>query len=160
MVCRTEKVVSVTRGHGRGASVRIFIAGVMQASSPTKGIVDQRYRSEIRTALLARWPDLDVIDPFELHPNSVSYQDDEAKATLLNLLDLACSSDLVVAYAPVASMGTALEMYAAYLQNVPVVTISPMVDNWVVRVFSHRVFPDLTSFTDFVAGAESPAALS
>jgi hypothetical protein len=153
-------MVPAKRGHGRGASVRIFIAGVMQASSVSKGIVDQRYRSEIRAALLARWPDLDVIDPFELHPNSVDYQDAEAKATLLSLLDLACSSDLVVAYAPIASMGTALEMYAAYLQNIPVVTISPMVDNWVVRVLSHRVFPDLTSFTDFVAGAESPASLS
>jgi hypothetical protein len=76
------------------------------------------------------------------------------------LLDLAGSSDLVVAYAPVASMGTALEMYAAFVRNVPVVTISPMVDNWIVRALSRRVFPDLTSFSDFVAGAESPAALS
>jgi hypothetical protein len=145
---------------GERASVRVFIAGVMQASSLTKGIVDQRYRSEIRLALLARWPELDVVDPFELHPNSVDYQDVEAKSTLLSLLDLAGSSDLVVAYAPVASMGTALEMYAAFVRNVPVVTISPMVDNWVVRALSRRVFPDLTSFSDFVAGAESPAALS
>jgi hypothetical protein len=145
---------------GERASVRVFIAGVMQASSLTKGIVDQRYRSEIRLALLARWPELDVVDPFELHPNSVDYQDVEAKSTLLSLLDLAGSSDLVVAYAPVASMGTALEMYAAFVRNVPVVTISPMVDNWIVRALSRRVFPDLTSFSDFVAGAESPAALS
>jgi hypothetical protein len=140
--------------------VRVFIAGVMQASSLTKGIVDQRYRSEIRSALLARWPDLEVVDPFELHPNSIAYPEAEARETLLSLLDLACSSDLVVAYAPVASMGTALEMYAAYLKNVPVVTISPMVDNWVVRVLSRRVFPDLASFSDFVARTESPVALS
>jgi hypothetical protein len=140
--------------------VRVFIAGVMQASGLTKGIVDQRYRSEIRAALLARWPDLEVVDPFELHPNSVEYQDAEARETLLALLDLARSSDLVVAYAPVASMGTALEMYAAYLQDVPVVTISPMIDNWVVRALSRQVFPDLASFSDFVAAAESPAALS
>jgi hypothetical protein len=140
--------------------VRIFIAGVMQASGLAKGIVDQRYRSDIRSALLARWPDLDVVDPFELHPNSVEYQDAEAKTTLLSLLELAGSSDLVVAYAPVASMGTALEMYAAFLRNVPVVTISPMADNWVVRAFSRRVFPDMTSFSNFIAGAQSPSALS
>jgi hypothetical protein len=138
----------------------VFIAGVMQASSLGKGIVDQYYRSEIRAVLMARWPELEVVDPFELHPSSVEYEDDEAKTTLFHMIELARSSDLVVAYAPVASMGTALEMYAAYLQNVPVLTISPMVDNWVVRALSRRVFPDLASFAESVAVAESPAALS
>ena len=140
--------------------MRVFVAGVMQASSCGKGLVDQRYRSEIRSALLGRWPDLEVVDPFDLHPNSVEYQDVEARETLLSLLDLARASDMVVAYAPVASMGTALEMYVAYSRGVPVITISPMADNWVVRAFSSRVFPDLVSFADFVAAAESPVALS
>jgi hypothetical protein len=140
--------------------MRVFIAGVMQASSLSKGIVDQRYRSEIRSTLLTRWPELDVVDPFELHPDSVAYQDAEARATLFRMLELACASDLLIAYAPVASMGTALEMYAAYLQNVPVLTISPMTENWVVRALSRRVFPDMVSFLKFVATAESPAALS
>lgn len=145
---------------GKGELVRVFIAGVMQASGLSKGIVDQRYRAEIRAVLLARWPELDVVDPFELHPNSVEYRDTEAKETLFRMIELARSSDLMVAYAPVASMGTALEMYAAHLQQVPVLTISPMADNWVVRALSTRVFPDLASFSDFVAAAESPAALS
>jgi len=140
--------------------VRVFIAGVMQASSLSKGVVDQRYRAEIRALLLARWPELDVVDPFELHPHSVEYQNAEARDTLFGMIELAKSSDLVIAYAPVASMGTALEMYAAYLENVPVLTISPMADNWVVRVLSARVFPDLASFSDFVAAAESPSALN
>jgi hypothetical protein len=145
---------------GKGESVRVFIAGVMQASSLSKGVVDQRYRAEIRAMLLARWPELDVVDPFELHPNSVEYQDAEARETLFRMIELASSSDLMIAYAPVASMGTALEMYAAYLQKIPVLTISPMADNWVVRGLSRRVFPDLASFSDFVAAAESPVALS
>ena len=140
--------------------MRVFIAGVMQASSLSKGVVDQRYRAEIRALLLARWPELDVVDPFELHPHSVEYQNAEARDTLFGMIELAKSSDLVIAYAPVASMGTALEMYAAYLENVPVLTISPMADNWVVRVLSARVFPDLASFSDFVAAAESPSALN
>jgi hypothetical protein len=69
-----------------GALLRVFIAGVMQASSLKKGIVDQRYRSEIRAALLARWPELEVVDPFELHPRSVEYPDSEAKETLFRML--------------------------------------------------------------------------
>jgi len=140
--------------------VRVFLAGVMQASSLGRTIVDQSYRSEIRAALLARWPDLTVVDPFELHPASVEYQDAAAAETLFRLIELARCSDLIIAYTPVASMGTALEMYAAYLQGVPVLTISPMRDNWVVRSLSRRVFPDLTSFLAFVAAAESPTTLS
>ena len=140
--------------------MRVFIAGVMQASSLGKGIVDQRYRAQIRALLLSRWPDLDVVDPLEMHPNSVEYQDAAARQTLFHMIELASASDLIIAYAPVASMGTALEMYAAYLQKVPVLTISPMTDNWVVRALSTRVFLDLASFSDFVAAAESPAALS
>jgi len=143
-----------------GAFLRVFIAGVMQASSLKKGMVDQQYRSEIRAALLARWPEIDVVDPFELHPGSVEYPDDEAKETLFRMIELARSSDLLIAYAPVASMGTALEMYAAHLHNVPILTISPMVDNWVVRALSRRVLADLASFSEFVASVDSPAALS
>jgi hypothetical protein len=56
-------------------------------------------------------------------------------------------------------MGTALEMYVAQERGVPVVTISPLAENWVVRALSRRVFPDMASFLEGVAGAESPAAL-
>jgi hypothetical protein len=140
--------------------VRVFIAGVMQASGLGKTLVDQGYRSQIKAALLAKWPDLIVLDPFELHPSSVDYQDAEAAETLFQMIELASSSDLVVAYAPVASMGTALEMYAAFLEDIPVLTISPMQDNWVVRSLSSRVFPDLAAFLASVAAVDSPAALS
>jgi hypothetical protein len=140
--------------------MRIFLGGVMQASHQGKGIVDQGYRSEIKAALLTRWPDLEVLDPFELHPNSVEYDDLAAKETMLAMVELASGSDLVVAYAPVASMGTAIEMYAAYLRGIPVVTISPMMQNWVVRALSNRVFPDLNSFSRFLDSAETPAALA
>ncbi len=49
---------------------------------------------------------------------------------------------------------------AAYLQKVPVLTISPMADNWVVRALSTRILPDLASFSDFVATADSPTTFS
>ena len=140
--------------------MRVFIAGVMQASYQRKGIMDQQYRTEIREALLARWPWLEVVDPFELHPDSVTYQDAEAKDTLFRMIELASSSDVVIAYAPVASMGTAVEMYAAYLRDVPILTISPMTDNWVVRTLSRRVFSDIASFVAFIAEIESPVALN
>ena len=134
---------------------RVFIGGVMQGSKQGKGIVSQDYRQQIRDALLARWPDLEVIDPFALHPNSGDYDQDGAEETLFAMVDQAKGSDLVIAYVPVASMGTAMEMYAAYQHDVPVISISPLSENWVVRVLSRRVFPDLTSFFESLSLAPS-----
>jgi hypothetical protein len=54
--------------------------------------------------------------------------------------------DVVIAFVPEASMGTAIEMWEAYQHGRMVVTISPLVHNWVIRFCSHRVFRDLESF--------------
>jgi hypothetical protein len=139
--------------------MRVFIGGVMQASIRGKGIVSQDYRRQIAAALQARWPEVEVIDPFALHPNSVEYDDAGAQETLLAMLDHAAASDLVIAYVPSASMGTALEMYVAHQRGVPVVTISPLAENWVVRSLSGRIYPDLGEFFAAVSAAETPAAL-
>jgi hypothetical protein len=139
--------------------MRVFLAGVMQASIPGKGIVDQSYRNAIGEALLAKWPDLDVVDPLVLHPNSVEYDDEAARTTLFALVTLATTCDLVVAYVPQASMGTALEMNAAYQVGIPVIAISPLRENWVIRAVSSRVFPDLDAFLRFIAPLENPSQL-
>jgi len=140
--------------------MRVFIGGVMQGSKQGKGIADQDYRRRITEVLLDRWPDVEVVDPYTLHPNSVEYDDAAAKETLFAMVDMAAHSDLVIAYVPTASMGTTMEMYAAYRHGVPVITISPMTENWVVRALSRRVFPDLTSFLAAVQTAKTPLALS
>jgi hypothetical protein len=139
--------------------MRVFLAGVMQASLPGKGIVDQSYRNAIGEALLAKWPDLHVIDPLVLHPNSVEYDDEAARTTLFALVTLASSCDLVIAYVPQASMGTALEMNAAYENGVPVIAISPLKENWVIRATATRVFADLGAFKAFLDPLESPGQL-
>lgn len=140
--------------------MRVFLAGVMQASLAGKGIVDQSYRNAIGEALLAKWPELDVIDPLVLHPNSVEYDDEAARTTLFALAALAGSCDLVIAYVPQASMGTALEMHAAYERGVPVIAISPLRENWVIRALATRVFPDLGAFMAYLAGLSAPENLA
>lgn len=139
--------------------MRVFLAGVMQASLAGKGIVDQSYRNAIGEALLAKWPGLDVVDPLVLHPNSVEYDDNAARETLFALVTLASSCDLVIAYVPQASMGTALEMNAAYEKDVPVIAISPLRENWVIRALATRVFADLDAFTGWLQGLDEPAQL-
>jgi hypothetical protein len=134
--------------------MRVFIAGVMQASNTGKDLLDQGYRSTIAAAIHSRWPDVEIVDPLLLHPNSPEYDDAGARRTLFAMAELAAQSDLVITYLPVASMGTALEMYRAEQAGVPVITISPMVTNWVVRVLSNRIYPDLDAFFAALAGAE------
>ena len=63
------------------------------------------------------------------------------------------ASDLLIAYVPTASMGAALEMYVAHARGVPVVTISPLAENWVVRALSRRVYGDLDGFLAAVEGS-------
>ncbi len=139
--------------------MRVFLAGVMQASLAGKGIVDQSYRNAIGEALLAKWPDLDVIDPLVLHPNSVEYDDEAARETLFALVTLASSCDVVIAYVPQASMGTALEMNAAYEKGVPVIAISPLRENWVIRAIAAQVFADLPAFMAWLNDLDAPAQL-
>lgn len=139
--------------------MRVFLAGVMQASLHGKGIVDQGYRSAIGDALLAKWPELDVVDPLILHPNSVEYDDESARETLFALITLATTCDLVIAYVPQASMGTALEMNAAYQAGIPVIAISPMRENWVIRAVSDLVLNDLESFMVLLSTLNQPHEL-
>ena len=131
--------------------MRVFISGIMQGSRTDGEIDSQDYRHEIAHMLRRHVPKVDVLDPLELHPDSVTYDPEQAKQTLLELIALAGQADALVAYIPSASMGTAIEMWSAYQSSVPVYTICPLEDNWVVRSLSERVFPDMAAFAAFVA---------
>jgi hypothetical protein len=131
-------------------NVKVFIAGIMQGSRMDRYIDDQDYRRMITESLAGHFTDVEVLDPNELHPNGVDYDDAMAKATLLEMANLASQADLLVAYVPKASMGTALEMWKAFEANVPVVTISPMAANWVIKHLSSVVLPDLEAFREWV----------
>ena len=98
----------------------------------------------------ARYPEVEVFCPFELHPNSVNYDEAMGRQTLLDEAAQAAAADALIAYVPEASMGTAIEMWQAYQAGKPVWTISPLSANWVIRFLSTRVFPDLDAFLQFV----------
>lgn len=133
---------------------RVFIAGIMQGSRRANEISTQDYRQQIGAWLMAHVPGVEVVDPFELHPESVGYSDDDARRTLIDLARLAGQVDAVVAFVPEASMGTALEMWEAYHHGRPVITISPLIHNWVVKGLSTRVLADLAEFQNFVESGE------
>ncbi|MBN1284653.1 MAG: hypothetical protein JXB47_04575 [Anaerolineae bacterium] len=132
--------------------MRVFIAGVMQGSMAGKGIQGQGYRQQI-AALLRAWnPDVEIIDPWLIWPDSVGYDIEKARATLLESIDMASKVDALVAYVPTASMGTALEMWSAYKAGVPVYTITDLRHNWAILTLSTKI---LHSFDDFAAFVHS-----
>jgi len=140
--------------------VKVFIAGIMQGSRLDRFIDKQDYRRIIAQAIQDHDASASIIDPNELHPHGVDYGDAEAKATLLEMAELAAQADLLVAYAPRASMGTAIEMWQAFRARVPIVTVSPLEANWVVKHLSDVVLADLIAFQSWVADGGLPMLLS
>jgi hypothetical protein len=131
----------------------------MQGSRLDQSIASQDYRGTIAEAVLAHYPKANILDPNELHPNGSDYDPETARTTLFDLLELAATADATVAFLPQASMGTALEMWRAHDAGKPVITISPMTTNWVVRFLSDVVLPDLSAFEAWVAQGELEALL-
>jgi hypothetical protein len=87
----------------------------------------------------------------ELYPDSVVYGYEEGKSTFLDLTQRATQADVLVAYLPEASMGTAIEMWQARGAGARILTISPMADNWVIKFLSDRVFSTTEQFAEFIA---------
>jgi hypothetical protein len=130
--------------------MRIFIAGVMQGSRADHRVGAQHYRQVITQLLQDNLGEIEILDPWALHPNSERYDSELARETFMGMSALAGQVDLLVAYLPEASMGTAIEMWEAHRNGVPILTISPMKANWVVKLLSSQVFPTLESFKAYV----------
>lgn len=131
--------------------MKLFLAGLMQGSRLDDRIHSQDYREALRSALQARYPDVELVCPFELHPNSVDYDEETSRRVYLDLIALASQADGVIAYVPEASMGTAVEIWEAYRAGKPVWTISPLSANWALRFLSTRMFEHLDEFVEFVS---------
>ncbi len=142
-----------------GRPWRVFIGGVMQGSRRENTIDAQGYRQHIGQCLRTHLSNVEVIDPFEIHPNSVDYDTDEARRTLIALAQTAGQADAAVVFLPEASMGTALEMWEAYRGGKPIFAISPLIYNWVVRCLATRVFAGIEEFCAFVASGDFERSL-
>ena len=129
---------------------KIFLSGVIQGSSLDKSIHSQEYRAELKTLLESVFPDANIYDPYHGHENSVEYDDIKGRETFLGHLKEIYDSDLLIAYLPHASLGTAIEIWESHLRGIPVWTISPMKTNWVVRFCSNKIFEDIESFSHFL----------
>lgn len=131
--------------------MKVFLSGIISGSLTGKEIHDQSYRRELRRILQTYLPQADIICPWDMHPDAVKYGPAEACQAFLAEVSTAANADLVVAYVPQASMGTAIEMWEAHRRGVPILVISPLKHNWVILLLATRVFPTIDDFADFAA---------
>lgn len=154
----------------RTARPAVFIAGTMQGSRRGADQLYQGYRESIRHLVLTHFPQADVRCPAQ-HMQSKLAADEaairQAHGSLVpgstidtsmlstplqgltgmfhELVDMAAGSDLCIAWLPdhEASMGTAVEMFAAFRAGVPVIAVTEMCQNLAVLACSRCILPDL-----------------
>lgn len=134
--------------------MKVFLAGIIQGSLVSATITPQDWRGPIGRALARHVPHADVYCHYSRHPNSITYDLPDIRATLADGLARAAACDLLVAYLPGASMGTGIEMYEAHRGGAAVVSITPLAANWIVRAYSHHIAEDLAAFEAFAASGE------
>lgn len=130
--------------------MRFFLAGIMQGSHFAAVLHNQDYREHLKKLLAETFPEADVYDPLADHGSSLEYDDAEGKRVFFHHNHLCREIDVLVAFVPEASMGTAIEMWEAFQHGGVVLTISPLAHNWAVRFLSHEVFADYESFESAV----------
>ena len=126
--------------------MKVFIAGVMQGNRKDHKIHPQDYRVVITKKLSELFEDVEVIDPDVTDPNRLTYTHEQARDMFMKYCRIAGEVDLLVSFIPEASMGSAVEMWVAHQNSVPIVTISPIKANWVVKLLSSIVYEDLEEF--------------
>lgn len=129
-----------------------FLAGVIQGSIREKDVHGQDYREKIKEIIGRRAPRVRVFCPVEQHRASVHYTDEEARRVFFEHLEVLQQCRAMIAFLPVASLGTGVEMETCRRAGIPIVSITPMAHNWVVRLYSQVVLPDLAAFETWLTG--------
>jgi hypothetical protein len=131
--------------------MRFFLAGIMQGSLRKAVLHSQNYRQQIAELVAGAFPEADIYDPLAAHASSIDYDDATGRRVFIGHNHLCREVDVVVAFVPEASMGTAIEMWEAHQHGRVVITISPLAHNWAVRYLSHVIYPDVGAFAAALA---------
>ena len=126
--------------------MRIFIAGIMQGSHTEALVHAQDYRTRMVRMLKAYFPHADIYDPRAQHSESLGYDDATGRRVFFHHNRMCREVDVLLAFVPEASMGTAIEMWEAYQHGAAVISISPLKHNWAIKFLSHAVYANLKDF--------------
>lgn len=128
----------------------IFLAGVIQGSNKGMILHQQDYRKELKDLFRKYIPQAEIVDPVEEHPDSAFYDFRKGEKVFFQSIRRCSECDLMVAYLPEASMGTAVEMWECHRNNVPVWTVSPLKENWAIKFLSAKIFQSVEKLEVFL----------
>lgn len=134
--------------------MHVFLAGIMQGSHLGAVMHHQGYRGRLRELLSRHLPEATVYDPLADHEQSLDYDADQGRAVFLHHNKMCGEVDVLIAFVPEASMGTAIEMWEAWRNGRVVIAISPLSHNWTVRYCSHVLYPDVEGLEADLASGE------
>jgi hypothetical protein len=123
--------------------MRFFLAGIMQGSHLGAVLHNQDYRGRIKALLAEHFPGAEIYDPLADHSNSLDYNEDQGRRVFFHHNAMCREVDVVLAFVPEASMGTAVEMWEAYQNGRTVIAVSPLKHNWAVKFLSHALYKDI-----------------
>lgn len=147
-------VVMQAKADNNDRPLRFFIAGIMQGSHSKRTMHDQDYRGRLKKLLVEHFPGADVYDPRADHSSSINYDDRTGRSVFFGHNQMCREIDVLVAFLPEASMGTAVEMWEAYTHGAVVISITPLAVNWAVRFLSHMIFADEDAFVASLVSGE------
>ena len=130
--------------------MHIFIAGVMQGARLDDQIDEQNYRLTIVQSIEENHPEAQITDPWALNPHSVRYDETRARETFLTMTALAGEADILIAYLPIVSMGTAMEMWEAYRSGAYIIAVTPHIHHWAIRFTADEIIPDLDTLLGMI----------
>ncbi len=122
----------------------------MQGSWKKSRIHDQDYRYRLKKILEEALNGVEVYCPFQNHPRSLAYRKEQMQEVFFEHIEKAAQSDVIVAYLPEASMGSAIELWEAFKEKRVILTISPLKENWVIKTLATRNFTSLEEFEAFI----------
>jgi len=126
--------------------LRFFLAGIMQGSHTGPLVHNQDYRRHIERLLAENFPEAEVYDPRREHANSIDYDEATGRRVFFRHNAMCREVDVLLAFVPEASMGTAIEMWEAYQHGAVVIAISPLQHNWAVKFLSHALYTSVEEF--------------
>ena len=126
--------------------MRFFLAGIMQGSHAEAVVHVQDYREHIAKLIREHVAGAEIYDPRAEHVDSIAYDEHRGRNVFFHHNRMCREVDVLVAFLPEASMGTAIEMWEAYQHGAAVIAVSPMKHNWAVKFLSHEIYPDLAAF--------------
>ena len=134
--------------------MRFFLAGIMQGSLTEAVLHDQGYRERIKELIRVHFPEADVYDPLADHSDSIRYDEATGRRVFFRHNEMCREVDVLLAFLPEASMGTAIEMWEAYQHGAAVITVSPMEHNWAVKFLSHELYADVRQLEAALASGQ------